>query len=217
MSKWSTLGLGSASALLLVTLLAVPARADDTVDVDAVTFEVIPAFETDYPIGVGVLSRSSSGAIDQDSADDPASGATVASTDSDVQVIIARAGVQVAAQVAASWYCSVYADDPRHALDDQGYQIIEGYGFQSCTGVGWQLQRYKIQVQQYRGWGHWATKTSWPSEWTNTSFVSRTQWWRCASGTGKQTYRIVSTGWAEGGRYGLSVQSENYLRVTCPL
>ena len=34
-------------------------------------------------------------------------------------------------------------------------------------------------------------------------------------GKGTETYRIVTTGWAQGGQYGQSVQSLNYLRVTC--
>ena len=114
------------------------------------------------------------------------------------------------------WSCTVYASDPTHTIEN-GRQVIAGEGMQGCWGAGWQAQRLKIRIQQYRGAGYWRTKYEWTSGWSYQDFLSRYVWWYCASGTGTQTYRVVSTGYADNGVQALTVQSENYLRVKCPL
>jgi hypothetical protein len=55
---------------------------------------------------------------------------------------------------------------------------------------------------------------SYTSPWTSADWDSATVWYDC-SGDGKYTYRVVTDGFAVGGVYSQSVQSENYLTVSC--
>lgn len=113
------------------------------------------------------------------------------------------------------WTCTVYASNPERSLIEYRY-AIDGEGAQYCSGTGYEPTRLKVVVQQYRGLGFWRTKATTDSGYINAWDLSRWAIWFCAYGSGTQTYRIVSTGYAEDGAYSRSVQSERYLRVVCP-
>ncbi|MCW2542412.1 MAG: hypothetical protein JWN95_4137 [Frankiales bacterium] len=124
-----------------------------------------------------------------------------------------RSAVVTAATV--PWVCSVYASDP-YKSSEGGKQVIEGHGWQSCTGYGYHNTKLQITVQQYRGLGIWADKYTYNSAWGYSAWLEHWVWWNCAKGTGNQLYRIVTRGYAQSGAYSQGVQSQNYLRVTCP-
>jgi hypothetical protein len=112
------------------------------------------------------------------------------------------------AALAAAWSCTVYASDPRRS-----YYDVEGEGFQSCFATGWSPQRLAISIQRQRWYG-WQTMDTEYIPYTTGNWSDRTIWYNCYN-TGTWTYRVVVTGYAQGGRSGKSVQSENYLRTTC--
>jgi hypothetical protein len=97
-----------------------------------------------------------------------------------------------------------------------GGMSIFGEGWQQCSGSGWGPTRLRVRIQQYRGLGYWATKREVTTDWRWLSYRYINTHWHCAAGSGLQTYRVVTTGWAVGGYYSASVQSGNYLRVYCP-
>ena len=113
-----------------------------------------------------------------------------------------------AAALAAAWVCTVYASDPWKSGSE-----IEGDGWQSCSGAGYAPSHIKVSIQRSRWYG-WQTMWSYTSPWTSADWDSATVWYDC-SGDGTYTYRVVTTGWAQGGQYSQSVQSLNYLRVSC--
>ncbi|MDQ4144274.1 MAG: hypothetical protein M3198_11125 [Actinomycetota bacterium] len=109
--------------------------------------------------------------------------------------------------------CTVYASDPVKVNN-----AIHGEGTQICSGL-YYLQRIKVSVQQYRGLGFWSTKAYVWSPWTSFPTNTRLVSWKCAAGSGTQTYRIVTDGEFidyDGATYKASVQSLNYLRTKCP-
>ncbi|MCW4355654.1 hypothetical protein ONR57_20315 [Hoyosella sp. YIM 151337] len=110
----------------------------------------------------------------------------------------------------ATWVCSVYASDPSSFAN-----TIEGEGWQSCSGFGWQPQRINVVIQRYLGLGFWQNRANQDSGYVWVNFVHRDLIYDC-SGTGSQLYRVVTNGYAQGGAYYQPVQSENYLRYTCP-
>lgn len=121
------------------------------------------------------------------------------------------AGVNASSTVTplAAWVCTVYASDPTKFAN-----TIEGEGFQSCSGTGWSPQRVRVTLQRYLGLGFWNNLTIVDSGYVYVNFVQRDFIYNC-SGLGTQTYRVITDGYAAGGAYGASVQSANYLTVTC--
>lgn len=114
------------------------------------------------------------------------------------------------------WICSVYTSDPTKTVES-GKQVIYGDSDQLCSGGGYVPLRTVTSVEQYRGLGVWTIKDQYgdPQEYgTDHSFASA--WWTCAAGTGSQLYRIIGDNYADAGAYEQSVQSQNYLRATCP-
>ena len=118
-------------------------------------------------------------------------------------------GTDAAVTPSAEWVCSIYASDPTKFAN-----TIEGEGWQSCAGSGWAPQLVRVTLQKYMGLGFWNNLTRVDSGWVYIDFVHRDFIYNC-SGLGTQTYRVVTDGYAVGGLYGASVQSLNYLRVTC--
>lgn len=114
----------------------------------------------------------------------------------------------------ASYTCTLYASDPGRGY--YGGEAIVGEGWQGCSGWWYSPIKIVVQVQQYRGWGYWATKEQVDTGYQSTNWLSRYAGWICAAGSGLQTYRIVTLGFSEGGRYQNAVQSGNYLRTHCP-
>lgn len=109
----------------------------------------------------------------------------------------------------ASWVCSIYASDPTKFAN-----TIEGEGFQSCAGSGWAPQNVRATLQKYKGFGFWNNLTRVEWGYTTIDFIDVNFIYDC-SGLGTQTYRVVTDGYAVGGLYSSSVQSLNYLRVSC--
>lgn len=114
---------------------------------------------------------------------------------------------------AATFNCTVYTSDPYWS--DQGY-VVGGEGAQLCSGVGYQEQYIEVAIQTYIGLGYWDTRVKVPMEnWSASDFVNLDIYWEC-TGSGTQTYRIVTNGWAANGLYqSPAVVSGNYLRMTC--
>lgn len=107
--------------------------------------------------------------------------------------------------------CTIFASDPRK---EGG--VIAGDGSQSCSAAV--DQAITVTLQQYRGWGFWRTKAQVHAA-EVTDFLARRVAWMCdGTGSGWQTYRIVTDGsftdW-DGTRYSAVVQSEHYLNVFC--
>ncbi|WP_167582690.1 hypothetical protein [Kineococcus rubinsiae] len=121
----------------------------------------------------------------------------------------AVAPASLAQAAAASWVCTVYASDPRKA----GI-FIDGDGSQFCSGAGYAPQRFTVSVQRSRWYG-WQGMHSQSSSWSSSSFSELYGVGYDCSGDGTYTYRIVTTGKAAGGTSTGSVQSLNYLRVSC--
>ena len=69
-----------------------------------------------------------------------------------------------------------------------------------------------MTIQRYLGLGVWQNKYQWSSGYTSNPWLERIIWYYC-SGTGTETYRIVTDGWQ--GTYHKAVQSLNYLTTTC--
>jgi hypothetical protein len=112
----------------------------------------------------------------------------------------------------AEWVCTVYASDPW--LENSQ---IHGEGTQLCSGVGWENTAIRITIQRYAGVGIWNNRYQFTSPWEGVpdgDWIDYIVWWGC-TGSGTQTYRIVTDGWAQSGFYTQSVQSANYLRVAC--
>lgn len=210
--------LGALSVMAAVSMSApFAAHADELVDPE-ISYVPAATFEGNDGLPVGAATMSSQTSVNDpgpsEGADDIGGDAALPQGST---LPFEPPGVTAIPDAPAGiWSCTVYASDPTHTVEN-GRQVIEGEGMQGCWGAGWQAQRLKIRVQQYRGSGYWRTKYEWISGWTYSDFISRSVWWYCASGTGTQTYRIVSTGYADNGAQALSVQSENYLRVKCPL
>ncbi len=117
---------------------------------------------------------------------------------------------------AADWVCTVYASDPSKTTY-QGHASIEGEGSQFCSGSGWENTAIRITIQRYAGVGIWNNKYQWTSPWEGVpegDWIDEFIYYYC-SGSGTQTYRVVTDGWAVSGWYTDSVQSLNYLRVSC--
>lgn len=109
----------------------------------------------------------------------------------------------------ASWVCTVYASDPRRSD-----VFIEGDGSQFCSGSGYAATKITVKVQRHRWYG-WQTMRSQSTGWSSSGFIELVDVAYDCSGDGTYTYRIVTTGYANGGLYSQSVQSLNYLRVSC--
>ncbi|MBI3430254.1 MAG: hypothetical protein HY050_09435 [Actinobacteria bacterium] len=109
----------------------------------------------------------------------------------------------------AAWVCTVYASDPGRFAN-----TIDGEGFQTCSGTGWSPQRVRVTLQRYLGLGFWSNLTIVDSGYVYVNAVDRNFIYDC-SNLGTQTYRVITDGYAVGGAYHASVQSLNYLTVTC--
>jgi hypothetical protein len=112
-------------------------------------------------------------------------------------------------RTAADWICTVYASDP-----SKDGTTLSGEGWQQCSGSGYQPISLKLAIQKYRGFGLWANLSSYQTPYYYTDWIDITTYTSCA-GQGTQTYRVVSTGYAENGAASQAVQSLNYLRVYC--
>lgn len=112
-----------------------------------------------------------------------------------------------------NWVCSIFASNPHHVFVNNR-ESIRGHGFQSCTGATYYQTALKVTIQKYKGLGFWNNLYSWSSNYTDNPYLERVIWWYCTADNGTQTYRIVTDGWQ--GTYHAAVQSEQYLRVTCP-
>lgn len=168
---------------------------------------LLPAFTSDVP--------TNEASVDTNDGSSPDPAGSVGDGAGDGQSSIAQNSV-VQAAAALPWVCTVVASDPTKELVS-GHWSIKGSGSNFCSGSGYQPLTMKITVQQYRSFGIWASKYSMTR---GPEFGVNDQWgwaaWYCASGTGKQTYRIITDGWADGAMYHKAVQSGNYLRVYCP-
>ncbi len=111
-------------------------------------------------------------------------------------------------KAAARWVCTVYASD----IWKDG-EWAEGEGSQFCSGSGYTPHMIRTQIQRHRWWG-WETVKTDTSSWTSGYMVTLLPGYDC-DGDGTFTYRLVTTGWAQGGAYSQDVQSLNYVRFTC--
>lgn len=112
------------------------------------------------------------------------------------------------AEPSQAWNCTAYASDPSKVRLQ-----IRGEGSQFCSGVGWSPQKVRVQIQRQRWWG-WQTVSSSESGYQYNDFITRAPAYNCFE-TGTYAYRIVTTGWVQGGARSVSAQSMNYLRTTC--
>lgn len=87
-------------------------------------------------------------------------------------------------------------------------------GSQFCSGSGYAATKITVKVQRHR-WYRWQTMRSQSTGWSSSGFIELVDVGYDCSGDGTYTYRIVTTGYANGGLYSQSVQSLNYLRVSC--
>lgn len=117
-------------------------------------------------------------------------------------------GSDTAAAADARWVCTVYASDIWRDGD-----WAEGEGSQFCSGVGYSPIMIRTQIQRSR-WFGWETLKVDTSSWHNGYMITLLPGYDC-DGDGNHEYRLVTTGWAEGGRYSQDVQSLNYVRFTC--
>lgn len=111
-------------------------------------------------------------------------------------------------KTAARWVCTVYASD----IWKDG-EWAEGEGSQFCSGSGYSPMMIRTQIQRHRWWG-WETVKTDTSSWSSGYMVTLLPGYDC-DGDGTFTYRLVTTGWAQGGAYSQNVQSLNYVRFTC--
>jgi hypothetical protein len=111
-------------------------------------------------------------------------------------------------KTAAPWVCTVYASD----IWKDG-EWAEGEGSQFCSGSGYSPMMIRTQIQRDRWWG-WETVKTDTSSWSSGYMVTLLPGYDC-DGDGTFTYRLVTTGWAQGGAYSRDVQSLNYVRFTC--
>lgn len=109
---------------------------------------------------------------------------------------------------AAAWVCTIYASDIWRDGD-----WAEGEGSQFCSGSGYAPHMIRTQIQRHR-WFGWETMKIDTSSWTYGYMVTLLPGYDC-SDDGNHLYRLVTTGWAEGGRRSREVQSLNYVRFDC--
>ncbi len=185
---------GSGVAALMVlcgALIALPSVAnaapEHAASVQRATVTFVPAFAHDVPMG-----RASFG--------------PGASTGKGGGVVPA----------AAPWVCTVYASDPYEAVNPANQNAIWGDSQNFCSGSGYQPIHLEQVIQQYRGLGIWANKATHTTGYVYADYQSYDGYWTCAAGTGNQLYRVITYGYAEGVNAQQNVQSQNYLRVTCP-
>ncbi len=107
--------------------------------------------------------------------------------------------------------CTVYASD---AMPGNDNRTISGEGSQFCTGSGWVPQHIRVAIQWYLRFGFWSNRNRVSTNHTSHDFAHLTIGFPC-TGTGTHTYRIVTDGYAANGAYSQSVQSQDYIRVTC--
>lgn len=108
----------------------------------------------------------------------------------------------------ADWVCTVYASDPDH-----NGTYLSGHGWQSCSGSGYTPAKVDVQIQRSRWYG-WETVSSASGNWEYDNWQELWDYYECA-GTGTHDFRVVATGYAQFGAYSQSVQSLNYLRLSC--
>jgi hypothetical protein len=108
----------------------------------------------------------------------------------------------------ASWVCTVYASD----IWKSG-EWAEGEGSQFCSGAGYSPMMIRTQIQRSRWYG-WETVKTDTSSWASGYMVTLLPGYDCDD-DGTFTYRLVTTGWAQGGAYAQDVQSLNYVRFSC--
>ena len=142
------------------------------------TVSIVPATATDMPIGKATYAPTAAAAADQ------------------------------SASAAASWVCTVYADDIWQSGD-----WAEGDGSQICSGVGFAPEKIRTQIQRHRWWG-WETVKTDSTGWSSSNIRTLLPAYDC-SDDGTFTYRLVTTGWAQNGAYSQDVQSANDVRFTC--
>ncbi len=188
----SALTLSMMVLLTVATPVGAAPSARPTPDV-----ELIPAFDRDRPIGklqydLDSVLASAEGVVPGEKSLDDA----------------ARRSTNVQTAAAPRWVCTIYASDPSRFAN-----TVEGEGAQWCSGSGWWPQKIVVTLQRHRWWG-WQNVNRVESSWAYIYFVHRDFIYNC-SGTGTHTYRVVTDGYAEGGYYKASVQSENYLRRSC--
>lgn len=112
-------------------------------------------------------------------------------------------------QAAPAWVCTVYSSDPR-----KSGVFVEGDGSQFCSGTGYAATKITVRLQRSRWYG-WQTMRTESTSWGSARFLELVDVAYDCSGDGTYTYRMVTTGYANGGAYSQSVQSLNYLRVRC--
>jgi hypothetical protein len=159
-----------------------------------------------------LLSSSPAEADDNQDAPKVAAVTLVPATATDMPVGKATfgpgAGSASISNATASWVCTVYASDIWQDGD-----WAEGEGSQFCSGTGYSPQMIRTQIQRSR-WFGWETLKIDTSSWTSGYMVTLLPGYDC-SDDGNHEYRLVTTGWAEGGLYSGEVQSLNYVRFTC--
>lgn len=109
---------------------------------------------------------------------------------------------------AAAWVCTVYASDIWRDGD-----WAEGEGSQFCSGSGYTPHMIRTQIQRHR-WFGWETLKVDTSSWNYGYMVTLLPGYDC-DGDGNHLYRLVTTGWAQGGARSQDVQSLNYVRFDC--
>lgn len=188
-----------AAAIMALGAMMVPAasaaaRSQGGSHSHVVAVQVIPAFDHDFPVGKTSYRPSVTG-----------------------KAPMMRDKPAVPAQ---EFICSVYASDPyiedgeTTSSGQELAYVMGGDGSQACSGSGWQNQKITVAIQTYIGLGFWDNRVVVPTNWSAEPFIDESAYWDC-TGSGTQTYRIVTTGWAASGDYGASVQSQNDMRVTC--
>ena len=115
---------------------------------------------------------------------------------------------QINATAAAPWVCTVFASDPyKNSIGE-----IAGDGWQSCAGAGYAPQRITLSIQKNELGVVWKSEYTYKTGSTSSDWMEASAYTKCGS-TGK--YRIVTTGYAEGGAYLQSVQSLNDEQIKC--
>lgn len=129
----------------------------------------------------------------------------------DDDVVVTREPDGAITMSSSSWTCTIYVSDPSQSGLD-----IDGNGWQYCWGPDVLQTRIRIAIQKH-GWGPFWNNISrrLDTDWQDTNFLSRGHTGLCQSGT--NTYRVVLDGFVRhtGGTASASVQSLNYLTVTC--
>ncbi len=90
---------------------------------------------------------------------------------------------------------------------------VWGDGDQVCSGSGYTPTKVNISIQKRFALVTWQTLSTWSSGWENEADIYGEAAEKCQSGT--ITYRIVTTGYAEGGNAEGQDKSLNYLQVKC--